>query len=46
MINGTQATDRPILVAKDLRTYFETRWGTVKAVDGISFELRRVETLG
>lgn len=38
--------DRPILEVRDLRTYFETEDGTVKAVDGISFELERGETLG
>src|SRR5882724_7579456 len=35
-----------ILSVKDLRTYFETEDGTVKAVDGISFELKKGETLG
>ncbi|MDE2845056.1 MAG: ABC transporter ATP-binding protein [Chloroflexota bacterium] len=35
-----------VLEVEDLRTYFSTRWGTVKAVDGISFDLRRGETLG
>ncbi|MFL6285066.1 MAG: ABC transporter ATP-binding protein [Pyrinomonadaceae bacterium] len=38
--NGT------LLSVKDLRTYFETEDGTVKAVDGISFDLHRGETLG
>jgi oligopeptide transport system ATP-binding protein len=35
-----------ILEVKDLRTYFQTEDGTVKAVDGIDFELKRGETLG
>src|SRR4051812_15102516 len=35
-----------ILSVKDLRTYFQTEDGTVKAVDGISFNLKRGETLG
>jgi oligopeptide transport system ATP-binding protein len=35
-----------ILSVKDLRTYFETEDGTVKAVDGITFDLERGETLG
>ena len=40
MINGT------LLEIKNLRTYFETDDGLVKAVDGISFQLQRGETLG
>ena len=35
-----------VLQVKDLRTYFNTDDGIVKAVDGVSFELRRGETLG
>jgi peptide/nickel transport system ATP-binding protein len=35
-----------LLQVRDLRTYFETRAGTIKAVDGISFALERGEILG
>jgi oligopeptide/dipeptide ABC transporter ATP-binding protein len=35
-----------VLDVQDLRTYFVTRWGVVKAVDGVSFQLRAGETLG
>jgi len=35
-----------LLEVRDLRTYFETDDGTVKAVDGITFDLKRGETLG
>jgi oligopeptide transport system ATP-binding protein len=39
-------TNGTLLEVRDLCTYFETEDGTVKAVDGISFELKRGETLG
>ena len=35
-----------VLEVNDLQTYFVTRWGVVKAVDGVSFNLRKGETLG
>ena len=38
--------DRPVLAVKDLKAYFSTNDGTVKAVDGISFDLKKGETLG
>jgi oligopeptide/dipeptide ABC transporter ATP-binding protein len=35
-----------VLEVRDLRAYLHTRWGVVRAVDGVSFALREGETLG
>jgi oligopeptide/dipeptide ABC transporter ATP-binding protein len=39
-------TDEVILRVRDLRTYFKTDEGIVKAVDKVSFDLHKGETLG
>jgi len=36
----------PIMTAKELKKYFHTRAGTVRAADGVSFSIRENETLG
>ena len=44
--NSGQQDDAPLLQVKDLKTYFFTRTGTVKAVDGVSLTIRRGEVRG
>jgi peptide/nickel transport system ATP-binding protein len=41
----TDAVPETVLEVRDLVTYFATRTGTVKAVDGVSFSLARGRTL-
>ena len=36
----------PVIDVRDLTTHIVTRWGTIKAVDGVSFALDEAETLG
>jgi oligopeptide/dipeptide ABC transporter ATP-binding protein len=35
-----------VIDVRNLQTHIVTRWGTIKAVDGVSFALRAAETLG
>ncbi len=41
-----ETTDNLLLSVKDLKTYFYTDDGVVKAVDGVDFTIRKGETLG
>jgi len=43
---GAAPAGLPVLGVEDLRTWFYTARGVVKAVDGVSFSLRGGETLG
>ena len=43
---GTTEDSRPFLDVEDLRVTFSTPDGVIKAVDGVSFSLRRGQTLG
>lgn len=42
----TEARGEPILSVRNLRTWFDTEYGVVKAVDDISFDVRKGEVLG
>ena len=43
---SSSSSNGPVLEVRDLRTYFVTKWGVTKAVDGVSFQVERGETLG
>jgi oligopeptide/dipeptide ABC transporter ATP-binding protein len=49
-VTPTPVTPSPVapsvIDVRDLRTHIVTRWGTVKAVDGVSFAIGEGETLG
>jgi oligopeptide/dipeptide ABC transporter ATP-binding protein len=44
--NADRAGSEVVLEVRNLSTQFSTRWGTVKAVDDVSYSVRRGETLG
>ncbi len=46
MTNAVDAGDVGLLELRDLKTHFFTQDGTVRAVDGVTFEIRDGQTLG
>jgi peptide/nickel transport system ATP-binding protein len=45
-VSNQQSTDAPLLSVRDLKTYFLMDEGVVKAVDGVSFDVRAGQTFG
>jgi peptide/nickel transport system ATP-binding protein len=45
-LSAADANDTPVLTVSDLQVSFASEAGTVRAVRGMNFELRRGETLG
>ena len=46
LTNGSEPDRMPLLRIQDLHTQFETKQGTVRAVDGLSLDLYEGEVLG
>ena len=46
LTTGADPGDRPLLQIRELKTQFETKQGTVKAVDGLSLDLYEGEVVG
>ncbi|MCZ0938684.1 MAG: ABC transporter ATP-binding protein [Caldilineaceae bacterium] len=46
LTDGTEPDRRPLLQIQELHTQFETKQGTVRAVDGLSLDLYEGEVLG
>ena len=46
MSQGTSGPEQPLVEVRDLKTRFYSRDGVARAVDGVTLELRRGQTLG
>ncbi len=46
MTDSTSTDEQPVIEVRDLRTWFHTRAGVARAVDGVSFSVQRGEVLG
>ncbi|MDE1820263.1 MAG: ABC transporter ATP-binding protein [Euryarchaeota archaeon] len=45
-VPASPSSEPPLLVVRDLKTYFYTYDGVVRALDGVTFSVRRRETVG
>src|SRR5262249_22226817 len=45
-VQGVAPVPEPLVELRDVKTYFFLREGTVKALDGVTFDIRRGESLG